>query len=104
MLSNLATYEDCLHSSEKVYWNLADEVEKLQFDFTKPFLAEKLAGTAEITCLDAYGKLKLNQIRGYTYVHLFLFVEEFILEEVSNLAKDHLHKDEIAARALYRFV
>ena len=48
----------------------------------RPFLPESLAGLKAIRCLSPEEKLKLNQIRGFTYLYLFGLVEEYIVPSV----------------------
>jgi hypothetical protein len=48
-------------------------------------------------------RLKLNHIRGFTYMNLFAFVEEYIISQTFRHAQDALSRDHDAARALLRF-
>ena len=77
MLSHNYDYASNLRNSYQINWKIEDVIGGRTFDFGKPFLPEALAGVAGIRCLNAAEKLKLNQIRGYTYLYLFGFVEEF---------------------------
>jgi hypothetical protein len=80
MLAPNYSFEDTLTDSLKVTWNVEDLIGgDKKLDFTKPFMPEALAGVRGISCLSNREKLLLNQIRGYTYLHLFLVCEEFIL-------------------------
>ena len=73
-------YASILKDAAKVNWQVQDLIgEDKALDFTKPFLPEPLAHTEAIACLNATERLKLNQIRGNSYLQLFGLVEEFIL-------------------------
>src|SRR5262249_55751861 len=61
------------------------------------------AGVTDIRCLDDSEKLKLNQIRSYTYLHLFRVTEEYILPSVLDHAQASVHGDDHEMRALLRF-
>ncbi len=66
-------------------------------------MPEALAGVDGIRCLNAAEKLKLNQIRGFSYLYLFGLVEEYILPAVIEHAEDRVHGDDYEMRALLRF-
>lgn len=103
MLQHKYDYGSILETSERVSWTIGQVIEGRTFDFARPFLPDALAGVASIRCLDEKEKLKLNQIRGFTYLALFGLVEEYILPSVV----DHLHRERPASgderRALLRF-
>ena len=98
------TYESALNDALKVSWRVEDLIggEKT-FDFTKPFLPESLAGVRQIKALDPREQLVLNHIRGNTYLHLFGFVEEFILPFVLDQARSKVHGESGKIRALLAF-
>ncbi|MEM9949061.1 MAG: hypothetical protein AAF810_23755 [Cyanobacteria bacterium P01_D01_bin.36] len=56
-------------------------------------MPEQLSHTGEIACLSPAEQLKLNQIRGNSYLHLFGLVEEFILPLVVDHAKTVSNSD-----------
>jgi hypothetical protein len=98
------TYEGALHDALKVGWKVEDLIGgDRQLDFCKPFLPEALAGVGGITNLDAREKLLLNQIRGNSYLHIFAFVEEFILPFMLDYARAAVHGDTLEVRALLTF-
>ncbi|HVE82616.1 MAG TPA: hypothetical protein VND93_07200 [Myxococcales bacterium] len=105
MLNHGYAYGAILADSLKVTWKVEDLIGgDKTFDFGKPFLPESLAGVNGIKSLNAAEKLKLNQIRGNSYLYLFGFVEEFILP----FALEHAQKkvpggDNAAVRALITF-
>ncbi|MGE5346604.1 MAG: diiron oxygenase [Acidithiobacillales bacterium] len=102
MLSHNYDYRTLLETSQRVNWKLEDVIDGKTFDFTRPFLPEALAGVAGIGCLSDAEKLKLNQIRAFTYLYLFGLVEEYILPSVL----DHVREggdDGHEVRALLNF-
>lgn len=103
MLSHKYDYRSCLEASQRINWNIEDVIGGKSLDFAKPFLPEALAGVRGIRCLNADEKLKLNQIRGFTYLYLFGVVEEYILPAVLEHAGGAAHGDDDEIRALLRF-
>jgi hypothetical protein len=103
MLSHNYDYASNLRNSHQINWRIEDVIGGRTLDFARPFLPEPLAGVSGIRCLSAAEKLKLNQIRGYTYLYLFGFVEEFILPFVLNHASTTVHGEDAEIRALLRF-
>src|SRR5262249_47558053 len=103
MLSHRYDYRSNLETSQRINWKIEDVIDGRTFDFRKPFLPEALAGVNGIGCLDAQEKLKLNHIRGFTYLYLFGLVEEYILPAVIEHAGAAAHGDDYEMRALLRF-
>jgi hypothetical protein len=104
VLTHHYDYPSTLADSLKVNWRVEDLIGgDKKLDFTKPFLPDSLAGAGAITCLSAAEKLKLNQIRGNSYLYLFGLVEEFILPFVLDHARKSVHGDQHALRALLTF-
>ncbi len=103
MLTHKYDYRSNLEASEKVNWKIEDVIDGRTFDFGKPFLPESFAAANGIRCLSAAEKLKLNQIRGFTYLYLFGLVEEYILPSVIEHAEGSVHGDDYEMRALLRF-
>jgi hypothetical protein len=103
MLSHNYDYRSNLEASQKVNWKIDDVIGGRTFDFSKRFLPEALAGVEEIRCLGPEEKLKLNQIRGFTYLYLFGLIEEYILPSVIEHAGASAHGDDYEMRALLRF-
>jgi len=82
------SYEATLADAIKVNWQVSDLIGgDKRLDFSKPFLPDSLAGVRGLSSLSAREKLLLNQIRGYSYLSLFGFVEEFILPFVLDEAR-----------------
>ena len=103
MLATQYSYSDCLHHSIKHAWTIEDCFQGRDFDFSKPFLPERIAGTASLTCLNDQEKLRLNQIRANSYCHIFAFVEEYIVPMVLDHARRDVFGDETRLRFLLRF-
>jgi hypothetical protein len=103
MLNHTYDYRSTLEASEKVNWKIEDVIGGRTFDFGRPFLPDSLAGVNGIRCLNADEKLKLNQLRGFTYLYLFGLVEEYILPSVIEHAEGSVHGDDYEMRALLRF-
>ena len=97
-------YEATLESSLRAAWKLDDVLaEDQELDFTRNFMPDGLARTAELDMLSADEQRLLNQIAGNTYLHLFGVVEEFILPFLMDHARDVLREDDYRVRALLNF-
>ncbi len=96
-------YARALDGSLHHSWTVDDVFKGRTFDFTKRFLPERIAGVNSIAFLDSDEKLKLNQIRGNSYCHLFAFVEEFIVPMVLENATRDVYGDETRLWSLLRF-
>jgi hypothetical protein len=103
MLIHRYDYQSNLEASLKINWRIEDVIGGRTFDYGKPFLPESLAGVNGIGCLSEDEKLKLNQIRGYTYLYLFGLTEEYILPSVLDHAETTVHSDDYEIRSLLRF-
>lgn len=103
MLAQQFSFDDCLKHSVKSAWTIDDCFQDRDFDFAKRFLPDRIAGVEGITCLDTDEKLKLNQIRGNSYCHIFAFVEEYIVPMVLDHARRDVFGDETRLRFLLRF-
>ncbi|MBD2260405.1 hypothetical protein [Pseudanabaena sp. FACHB-2040] len=98
------SYQQAHKSALKVNWRVEDILNgDRRIDFTKRFMPETLARVNDIPFLSSYEKLKLNQIRGNSYLHIFSLVEECIVPTVI----DHIHhlgsSDWVAVQALLHF-
>lgn len=103
MLAQQYSYQDCLNNSIKSEWTVDDCFQGRELDFTKNFLPDRIAGVNGIMCLNDAEKMKLNQIRGNSYCHIFAFVEEFIIPLVMDQAREKVYGDETRLRYLLRF-
>ncbi len=98
------SYQQTIDASERVAWRIDDILpETASLDFTRPHLPEALTHISELDCLNAEEKLKLNHIRGHSYMNLFAFVEEYIIAQVVRHAQAEMFGDHDAIRALLRF-
>lgn len=103
MLTHNYSYEDCLKTSVKTAWTVDDCFQGRDFDFTRRFLPERIAGVNDIGCLGEDEKRMLNQIRGNSYCHIFAFVEEYIVPLVIDRARADVYGDETRLWSLLRF-
>lgn len=97
------SYTDTLARSKQIAWTEDDVLRGRTFDLSKRFLPDRLSGVDGITVLNDGEKRQLNQIMGNAYLHLFAFVEEFIVPTVSEAAMSDPYGDEARLRSLVRF-
>src|SRR5689334_10503475 len=98
------SYASALQDSLKVSWRVEDLIgHGKTLDFSKPFLPDTLAGVRGIKALSGHEQLVLNQIRGNSYLHIFGFVEQFILPFVLEQTQKAVHGDTGKVRALATF-
>ena len=69
-------------------------------DFNRPFLPESIARVEEIMCFKEEEKRILNHIRGNSYLHLFVLVEQFIIPMVTDQIRRIGYGDIYSVRAL----
>ncbi len=103
MLKHAYSYEDCLNHAYKSAWTVDDCFQGRDFDPDRKFLPDRIAGVDDIGCLSAEEQLKLNQIRGNSYCHIFAFVEEYIIPMVMDHAREDVYGDETRLRYLLQF-
>ena len=97
-------YEQTLAASLRGAWALDDVLrEDQELDFSRSFLPESLARTAELTMLSAEEQRLLNQISAHEYLCMFGVVEEFILPFLMDHARPELSGDDWRVRALLNF-
>jgi hypothetical protein len=97
------SYQDVLANSKQVAWTEDTVLNGRSFDLSKRFLPNSLSGVDTISVLNEDEKRKLNQIMGNAYLHIFAFVEEFIVPAVSEEAMNKPYGDEVRQRSLVRF-
>src|SRR5688500_8763099 len=97
------SFQDVLANSKKVAWTEDEVLEGRSFDLSKRFLPNSLSGVDGISSLDEDEKRQLNQIMGNAYLHLFAFVEEFIVPTVTEATLSNPYGDEVRQRSLVRF-
>jgi len=101
----LYDYRDTLDASLKVNWQVEDIIGgDKKLDFSKRFMPEALARVEELTFLNETEKLTVNQIRGNTYLSIFVVVEEFIVPFVLDHVRPLLNGDDYRVRALLQFI
>jgi hypothetical protein len=97
-------YEATLASSLRAQWQFDDVLrEDQELDFSRNFLPQSLARTAQLTGLNAFEQKTLNQIAAHEYLVMFGVVEEFILPFLLDHARPHLLDDDWRVRALLNF-
>jgi P-aminobenzoate N-oxygenase AurF len=97
-------YEATLASSLRAQWQLDDVLrEDQELDFSRNFLPESLARTAQLSGLNAFEQKTMNQIAAHEYLCMFGVVEEFILPFLLDHARPHLLEDDWRVRALLNF-
>jgi CheY-like chemotaxis protein len=97
------SFQRCRLASEKVSWNFEVELGDLEFDFGRSFLPSRLCGVQLPEWMTDEQRRTLNQIRGYSYAHLFFFFEEFIIRQTCESATGYVHNDPEALSALLNF-
>jgi hypothetical protein len=98
------SYDDVVDASIRVTWQIDDIMPAgtvIQFD--RPHLPDSLADVEQVSVLSESEKITLNHLRGLSYMHLFAFVEEYIIAQVVHHAEAELFGDQDALRALLRF-
>lgn len=96
-------FQAVLAASQRGAWQIEDVIPTgATLDFSKPFMPEGLARTADLG-LDARERRLLNQIRGNEYLTIFGLVEEFILPFVLDHARPQLSGDDWRVRAFLNF-
>jgi hypothetical protein len=103
MLSHDYSYPEILQTSLKVAWTERQVLDGRDFDYSKRFLPNRLSGTDDVACLDERERLKLNQIMGNAYCHLFAYVEEYIIPQALEAAQRDIWGDETRLRTLLLF-
>jgi hypothetical protein len=97
-------YEATLASSLRAQWQLDDVLrEDQELDFSRNFMPESLARTAELASLSPFEQRILNQISAHQYLSIFGIVEEFILPFLLDHARPHLLGDDWRVRAILNF-
>ena len=98
-------YQHLLETSRRVNWRLQDLLgEGRRLDFTRPFLPETFAQTAQLSFLTAAEKLKLNHIRARGYLALFELFEAIVVPFISDQSNHGNQSDPFRAPALRHFV
>ena len=97
------TFGNCRKASDKATWSLEEAVAGFDFDFSRRFLPLRICGHKVPSWMTEAEQLKLNQLRGYSYAHIFSVVEEFIVEQTCRTANKYVHVDSDAVSAIIKF-
>jgi hypothetical protein len=98
------SFKDCLAKAERINWRVDELIgPDKPLDFSKPFMPESLARTAQLAFLTPDERLALNQIRGNAYLTIFGLVEEFILPFLIDHTRPDVSGDSERSRALLEF-
>ena len=89
----------------QVNWTIEDIIGgDKHLDFRKPFLPDAWVDADECSFLSDSEKLLLNHIRSHSYLHIFGFVEEFIVPFVIDQGRSRVHHaEQEEIRALLHF-
>ncbi len=97
------SFELCRIASEKACWSFAEELDGLTFNFERRFLPARVCGNKLPVWLTKDQVRTLNQVRGFSYAHIFLFAEQFIIQQTCTSATGYVHQDSEALGALLGF-
>jgi hypothetical protein len=98
------SYEAIIAASERAAWTIDEVIPPNQpLDYSKRFLPAALVGADSLDFLTPYERLRLNQVRGNAYAHLFQFVEESIVATCVQHVQAQVFGDEANLRAMLRF-
>jgi hypothetical protein len=99
-----SSYDTVLKTSLKAAWLLDDVFPPGQeLDFSRNFLPESLARTAELAILSRDEQRALNQINAHQYLRLFVIVEEFIIPTLLDHSRTMLFRNPAGLRAILNF-
>lgn len=99
-----SSYDTVLATSLKSAWRLDDVFGPDQeLDFSRNFLPESLARTAELASLSPDEQRALNQINAHQYLRLFVIVEEFIIPALLDHSRTLLRGNPVGLRAILNF-
>jgi hypothetical protein len=99
-----SSYDTVLATSLKAAWRLDDVLAPGQeLDFSRNFLPESLARTAELSSLSAEEQRALNQINAHQYLRLFVIVEEFIIPALLDHSRTLLRTNPTGLHAILNF-
>lgn len=96
-------YPAIVATSERVAWTVNEIFAARRFDGSKRIVPDSWVHTQHLEFLDEATYRVLNQIRAFSYVHLFGNYEEFIPIHLTSLAQQDWHADRAQLRALARF-
>jgi len=98
------SYQKLLETSRRVNWQVDDIIGgEHRLDFSRPFLPESFARTAELTFLSPGEQLALNHIRAHGYLAMFELVERCILPFIEEHIPSEPRQDDFRSPALAQF-
>ena len=98
------SYAEIRRLSERAAWRLEDVVgPDKSLDFDKPFMPEALARTRELSFLTPPEQRVLNQIRGHSYLRVFIVFEEFVVPFLLDDIRKGVADSDEALRTLLQF-
>jgi hypothetical protein len=99
-----SSFEAAFRASLRAAWDLDAVLQPTQdLDFSRNFLPQSLARTAELSSLTSEEQRLLNQISAHQYLSLFIIVEEFILPFLLDHAREATGDDRYGMRAILNF-
>ncbi len=99
-----SSYDAVLETSLKAAWRLDDILAPGQeLDFSRNFLPESLARTAELETLGPDEQRALNHINAHQYLRLFVIVEQFIIPALLDHSRSLLLSNPTGLRAVLNF-
>jgi hypothetical protein len=100
-----ARYARCLHSAQKVNWDIDSDVIRFrQLDTTGKYLPDSLSLVTQLPFLNTAQQRLLSQVQGRTYAYLFGLLERCINAKMLELGRAHSLGDQVAVAALLQFV
>jgi hypothetical protein len=98
------SFESVLDAASRVAWRIDEVLDgRSRLDFSRPFMPDTLLRQDPEGGLTPGERLRLNQICGHTYLHLFGLIEEFILPFVYDRLPEAAVEDIAKVRALLGF-
>lgn len=96
-------YAKIVEISESVSWKVADVLADHHFNPQLAYVPDEWLGIEGCEFLDAKSRLRLNQQRAFSYIHMLGNYEDFIACHISAVTR-HLNTDNAAqVRAIFRF-
>src|SRR6476660_2119318 len=98
-------YRETIIASHRVNWQIEDIIGgDKKLDFSKRLMPESLARVEQLSFLNDFEKRTLNQIRGNTYLSIFVIVEEFIVPYVLDHIRPSIDEDDDRTAAFLQFL
>jgi len=102
--AEVISYPESIAAAQKVNWRIEDIIGgDKRLDFSKHFMPESLVRIDNLTFVNDEEKRILNQIKGHTYLSIFVIVEELIVPFVLDHVRASLDEDDYRVRAFLQF-